>query len=258
MTPLAPVGGAVFQLDAFNVDGANNANRAHGDPLKSIKDLASLSNDLVPVDYPGGNTIYERARMKLLADGENAIGFRGVYDQYTIPNSDTRFAFLHQTGVFDLFIALRARGHGVPEPWFGNMTNTANDKGLSMLVHEDGSLTVALGNGAAPVIFSDQQLETKVPRNVPSMLLLRGTGAGLTASANLFDFDYVRTFTGSLGSGNAARAFALGGTTGFSGGGASYRPLQADLFFMALYSSNLSANNLATMKLALQSRMPTT
>lgn len=250
MTALvAPVAGAIAQLDAYNCDGADNAYRSNGDALRTWFDGGVSSPPILTTA-----SIYERPHFKSdPSSGENCVAFDGIDDRLTFPSSDSTFAFIHQTGVFDLFISLRRRGAS-QRSIFGNMTNTANDKGMAVSIDGSGKIVVAIGNGSSPVILSNAAFELQLPFFTPTKLLVRGDGSKLYVSQNFYAEDFESSaFTGSLGSGNAARTFTAGASSASEGPGANTM-LQSDLFWLSLYNRNLNANELLTMSQCIRSR----
>jgi hypothetical protein len=243
----AAVSGAVFQLDAYSVDAASNDYRSSDDSLRIWKDLGTGS----PADLTTAS-IYERPHLKMDDDsGEDSVAFDGVDDRLTFPTSNSRFAFIHQTGIFDLYLGFRQRGCGV-RALFGCMTNTSTAKGLSVVVTADGLLSIALGNGAAAICLA-ASFELEVPKFTPTMLLVRGDGANIKVSQDLYDFE-TAAFTGALGAGNAAANYTIGASSGTQDA-ATNTTFQGDLFWASLYSTNLNASDLATMRACLRSRV---
>jgi hypothetical protein len=251
MSLISPPSGALFQLDACSVDAASNAYRASGDALRVWKDGgASSPADLITA------SVYERPHLKIdSASGESSVAFDGVDDRLTFPTSASRFAAIHTMGVFDLFLGLRPRGAGT-RSLFGCMTGTSTAKGLAVNINADGKLVIALGNGSAEIIFSNAAFELVVPKFIPSMLLIRGDGTNLKVSQNLFDFESA-AFAGALGAGDAVADYVIGASSGSQATitGSANGMFQGDLFWASLYTSNLGASNLATMRSCLRSRV---
>jgi hypothetical protein len=246
---VAPVASPVFQLDAYNCDGANNLYRANGAQLRTWFDGGASSPPVLT-----SASVYERPHFKAdAASGENCVAFDGIDDRLTFPSSDVSFAFIHTTGIFDLFVGLRMRGTATRSV-FGNMTNTATDKGMSLNLDGTGKPTIAIGNGAASIIFVNATFELQLPKFTPSKLLIRGDGSKLYVSSNFYAEDFESAaFTGSLGSGNAARTFTIGSSSAAEAPSGNTM-LQSDLFFASLYNRNLNAAELLTMSQAIRSR----
>lgn len=244
-----PVAGAKFQLDAYSVDAAGNVYRSHGEALRLWKDGGASSPPALTTA-----SVYERPHLQI-DEFETSVNFDGVDDRLLFPSSASRFSFIHTTGIFDLFFAFRLVGAGV-RSLFGCMTDTATDKGMAVLVNADGKLVVAIGDGSASLILSNAAMELAVPRFEPTMLHIRGTGTELQASLNLYDY-YEDAYTGAVGSGDAVDDYTIGATSMEQtiDRGGSNAMLQGELFWASLYTTNLSATQLDTMRACLASRI---
>ncbi len=251
-----PVTGDKFRVDAINVDGQSNAFRNNGDRLTFCYDGASSGSPAVLTTAVKA----DRPWLKTNAD-ETSIAFAGINQMFTIPASLTSFNFIHQLGVFDLFLAWRNRGlssisQGVVNTGestrsiFGNVGGDT-DKGIEVNIVHDGTINIALGNATPSYACIVSSVETTFPNLVPAMLLVRGTGTQIQLSRNFFDFEKF-DITGPLASGNATALYTLG-TSGVT----RQRPaamLEGDLFWASLYSTNLNQSDLNQMANCIHSR----
>jgi hypothetical protein len=131
------------------------------------------------------------------------------------------------------------------------MTNTNTAAGLAVVVNADGTLSLALGNGAATIAFKDD-FELLIPRHIPTILLVRCDGSHLKVSQNFHDFESV-SFSGAPVPGDADDQYVIGASSNSQLPGSNAMFL-GDLFWASLYASNLNATQLATMRSCLQSR----
>lgn len=180
-----------------------------------------------------------------LASGQPAcVQFDGVQDRLVLTGSAATLAFIHTTGLYDIFLVTRRRNNGIDAVPFAN-TNTTADKGLYFAFTDTGVQWVICAGGSATVNHT-----VAYPATIGQVkkFQFRGDGSNSKISADLSTFD-TKAFTAALGSGNASADYELGsdrfGASLGEGGSEFY---DGDIHCLLIYNRNLSAAEVATVR----------
>lgn len=226
-------------------------NAAEGAPLVSGAPLATWANRGSGVSDATQASTAHQPRWKA-AGNLRAVQFDSVSDRLDVASSDSTLAFIHTTGVFDIFLCLRASSNkaGVV---CGSAYNTG-DKGFLVerthtTVGSPLTLYLFLGPGEYRTYPTANYFAASFEPGVSNKILFRGQGEGTRLQASTGDF---ATITPTAGGGSAAALPALptGNATnplqiGAQGGGNFFG---GDIFDVAIFNRNLSTSELVTMK----------
>jgi hypothetical protein len=178
------------------------------------------------------------------AYGSNfAVQFDGVSNLLEMASSASTLKFIHETAIFDIFVAARG-GTSKNSVIIGN-AYTTSEKGF--IVERTGTaaggyLTFWLWLGGAFRAFQTSSYLSPIPSfeiGTANKVLFRGNGTNLQGSANLSTITNGPSLP-ALPVGDATYACQIGAMNGqyFYGG---------DILDIAIYNRNLSAGELTTM-----------
>lgn len=241
---LPPSSGLALHLAAWEPNGNQGAGLVSGSFMPTWKNRGSGVADAVQASTA------HQPQWKAARNRWPAVQFDSVSDRFDLPSSDSTLKFIHETGIFDVFIAIRGAVNK-----YGVVMGSAFNGGELGFVIERSHITAGapltfylfLGAAGYRVISTDGYLTPPLGVFEPgraNKMLFRATGVGsyLRASA---DFS---TFVGGAGgavlpalpTGNATNALQVGAITSayFFGG---------EILDVAIYNRNLSAGELTTM-----------
>lgn len=244
---LPPSSGLALHLAAWEPNGNEGAGLVSGSFMPTWKNRGSGVADASQA------TAANQPQWKSARNRWPAVQFDSVSDRFDIPSSDSTLKFVHETGVFDIFVALRGavNKYGVI---IGNAFNTGD---LGFLVERTHNVANApltfylfLGPGTFRVLPTNSYFVPAPPSFEPgraNKMLFRAAGVGSRLQASN-DFSLFYTTTGgasggplpALPVGNATNVATVGsyGAAHFFGG---------EILDVAIYDRNLSAGELVTM-----------
>lgn len=234
--PIEPPSGAVLGLAAWNVDGTNNSSvtgNGYATPLWKNTSGGTVSDGL-----PQSAPYYPHLKTSDALQ-PSCVTFDGIADYFHFLNSQSTLAFLHNTGVFDMFIVMR-RLQGGLRPLVGS-TNTTGNKGLYTAINADGQLNLVLCTAGTPIVNATSTATAAI--GAPVKWHIRGTGSALRLSTDFSTYQNV-PYTGSVVAGNATFPMALGslGTFGM------LENFGGDIYEFHLYDRNLTPIELSQMQ----------
>lgn len=244
---LPPSTGLALHLAAWEPNGNQGAGLVSGSFMSTWKNRGSGVADAAQV-APAHQPQWKAARNRW-----PAVQFDSISDRFDIPSGDSTLKFIHETAVFDIFVALRGavNKYGVV---MGNAFNVGDMGFLIERVHNVANAPLTfylfLGPGTFRLLPTNSYFVPAPPSFEPgraNKMLFRAAGVGSRVQAsNDFSVFYSTTGGGSgaaipaLPSGNATQAAQVGaiGSNHFLGG---------EVLDIAIYNRNLSAGELATM-----------
>jgi hypothetical protein len=238
-----PGKGLKLLLNANNVDGARNVLLDHGDSVPSWKTQGDGSVADFTQSVPRWRPVLKKPTT---AQGDvAAVSFDGVFNTLLSAGSSSALAFVHQTGVFSLVLALRRRGGTVSNPRrvFGNEIG----KGL-ILLHDDTDHTE---NGWFASLTTDGGTTTLHTDLVPplgawSKVLIQGDGVNLSISTDFYSF-LSTPITGLPGTGSAGADYSVG-CANPTPAATTAPPCDDDLGVVALYNRVLALDERLTIR----------
>jgi hypothetical protein len=238
---LPPSSGLALHLAAWEPNGNEGAGLVSGSFMPTWKNRGSGVADAAQA------TSAHQPQWKAARNRWPAVQFDSVSDRFDIPSSDSTLKFIHETGVFDIFVALRGsvNKYGVI---LGNGFNPGDLGFLLERVHNvaRAPLTFYLWLGASFRVHPTNSFHVPTPPSfepgVANKLLVRcaGVGTQIQSSANFSTFFSGGGALPALPTGNASNITTVGGygSNYFFGG---------ELLDVAIYNRNLSAGELTTM-----------
>ncbi len=235
---LPPSSGLKLHLAAWE------PNTAQGAPLYSGAFMPSWKNRGSGVADAAQASTAHQPQWKAAINRWPSVGFDGVSDRLDLSGSNSTLKFIHETAVFDIFIAIRASQNK-----YGNIIGNADGNS------EQGFLIdrthVAPGaplvfylwcNGTYVSFVTGNYMSASFESGVANKMLFRGAGVGTNLKAsNDFVTIYSETATiPALPVGNATRDAQVGAqnSANFFGG---------EIMDVLIYNRNLSAGELTTM-----------
>jgi hypothetical protein len=228
---LLPPSGAILQLSAWNYDGANNSGKANGVAVSTWVKIQGTASDFA------ASAESVEPHLKTASGESPAILFDGVADYITGANTQTTLSFLHETGVFDMFVVVRRLAGSTGYP-FGN-TAQSTEKGFFTIFDASGNLRVLLCRGESSVFIVDKTTTLAAAVGVPTKFHIRGTGTQVRISK---DFSTYQTgnYTAAVIAGAATNTFQLGGII-------PSLLVNADFYEFFVYDRNLTADEVTQM-----------
>lgn len=243
---LPPSSGLALHLAAWEPNGLEGAGLVSGSFMSTWKNRGSGVADAVQA------TSAHQPQWKAARNRWPAVQFDSVSDRVDIPSGDSTLKFVHETAVFDFFVAIR----GAVNKYGAIIGNAFNLGDMGFLIERAHNIAGApltfylfLGAGTYRAFAMSTYFLTPPsfePGRAAKMLFrCAGIGSRLQASA---DFTTFLSTTGG-GAGDVIPALPVGNSTL----GVQVGATNSNYFFggeildLALYSRNLSAGELATM-----------
>jgi hypothetical protein len=251
---LPPSSGLALHLAAWEPNGNEGAGIESGAYMSAWKNRGSGVADASQA------TRTHQPQWKAARNRWPAVQFDGVSDRLDIPSSDSTLKFIHETGVFDIFLTLRG-GVNKYGAVIGNSFNVGDLGFYVERVHNVAGAPLTfylfLGPGTYRSIATSTYFVPTAPSFEPgraNKLLFRAAGVGSRLQAS-GDFSLFYSTTGggagavlpTLSVGNATLVTQVGaaGSNYFFGG---------EILDVAIYNRNLSAGELTTMGTYLSER----
>lgn len=255
MSTLPPSSGLALHFAAWEPNGLEGAGLSSGDFLTTWKNRGTLGVADASQATRANQPMWKTARSRW-----PAVQFDSVSDRFDIPGSNSTLKFVHETGVFDLFLTLRGgvNKYGVV---IGNSFNVGDLGFLVERVHNVAGAPLTfylfLGAGNYRAFAMSTYYVPAAPSFEPgcaSKVLFRGSGVG-TRLQSSSDFSTFFTTSGG-GSGDVLPALPTGNATQTAqvGGIGSNYFFGGEVLDIALYNRNLSAGELTTMTTYLNER----
>lgn len=244
---LPPSSGLALHLAAWQPNGNEGAGLVSGSFMSTWKNRGSGVADAVQA------TAANQPQWKSARNRWPAVQFDSVSDRFDIPSSESSLKFLHETGTFDIFVALRGavNKYGVV---IGNAFNVGDLGFLIERVHNIAGAPLTfylfLGPGTYRQFATSTYYVPAAPSFEPgkaSKVMFRAAGVGSRLQSSA-DFSTFLSTTGggagavlpALPTGNATLATQVGaaGSNYFFGG---------EILDVAIYNRNLAAGELTTM-----------
>lgn len=235
-----PTSGLVLHLAAWEPNGSQGAGLLSGGPMASWKNRGSGVADATQA------TAANQPTWKAAANRWPAVSFDSISDRFTLPSSAATLKFIHETGVFDMFVCARASKNA-----YGVIAGSAFNGGelgflLERQANPEAYLQLYLFLGASGFrSHSTYGLGTpnrNFEAGVVNKMLFRSTGIGaqIQSSSGFVSFTSGGGTLPALPVGNATNDTTVGsyGAAQFYGG---------ELLDFAIYNRNLSAGELTTM-----------
>jgi hypothetical protein len=238
---LPPSSGLKLHLASWQPNGLDGAGLISGSPMATWKNRGSGVADAIQT------TPTNQPTWKSAANRWPAVAFDSVADRFDLPGSDGTLRWVHETGVFDLFVALRGavNKYGVV---FGNGFNPGDLGFLLERTHNvaRAPLTFYLWLGSSFRAHPTNSFHVPAPPSfepgVANKLLIRcaGVGTQIQSSANFSTFFAGGGVLPALPTGPATNVATIGsyGANHFLGG---------EILDVALYDRNLSSGELTIM-----------
>ncbi len=225
-------------------------NAAEGAPLSSGSFLSSWANRGSGVADAAQASTAHQPQWKA-SGASRAVQFDSVSDRLDIASSASTLAFIHTTGIFDIFFCARASSNK-PAVLGGSAYNTGDKGWLIERTHNVTSAPLTfylfLGPGTYRTFPVVNYFLASFDAGVPNKILFRGQGVGTRLQAATGDFTTIYSTSGggaaavlpTLPSGDATNDTQIGaqGSGNFFGG---------DIFDVAIFSRNLATAELETM-----------
>lgn len=253
-----PAGDHLMRLDSRNIDGNNNAGLVNGARVATWKNLGNSGADFTEATTIAQSGVTNAKGYLKLDANEQSIGFDGAFSALASLASKTAYNFIHQTGVFDLFLVFRRRGTETlgsavdkPRLWGCDDAFGATAKGLFVGHNASGNIWVLLGGNAGVVNVNFTTSSAAFPIGTPYKVLVRGTGTQIQISHDFSTFE-TSNYANAFGTGDASNDYyvgACGPTSVFN-----QKMAQGDVFNALLYRRNLTAYELPQMNNFLQSQ----
>lgn len=189
-----------------------------------------------------------------------AVGFDGVADRFDLVGSESSLKWVHETGVFDLVVALRG-GVNKYSAIIGNAFNVGDLGFLVERVHNIAGAPLTFYLFLGPGVYRAHATSTYHVPAAPSFepgktakVLFRGSGVGTRLQSSA-DFSTFFTSSGG-GPGDVLPALPVGNATLAAQVGAAGNNyfFNGEILDVALYDRNLSVGELATMATYLNER----
>lgn len=251
---LPPSSGLALHLAAWEPNGLEGSGLASGDYLATWKNRGTGVADASQA------TRTHQPTWKSARNRWPAVSFDSVSDRLDIPSSDSTLKFVHETGVFDLFLTLRG-GVNKYGAVIGNAFNVGDLGFLVERVHNIAGAPLTfylfLGAGTYRQFATSTYYVPAAPSFEPgksAKVMFRGAGVGSRLQSSA-DFSTFLSTTGggagavlpALPAGNATLVAQVGGT------GSNYF-FGGEVLDIALYDRNLNAGELTTMATYLNER----
>lgn len=243
---LPPASGLRLHFAAWQPNGTEGAGLVSGSSLATWKNRGSTSDAIASEpNQPTWKSDYNRWP---------AVNFDSVSDIMTVPGSISSLNFIHETAVFDIFVAVRGavNKYGVIA---GNAFNLTDTGFLIERVHNVAGAPLTfylfLGPGGGYRYFPTSgywlPVHPSFEPGVANKMLFRCSGVGTRLQASQ---DFSTFFTTSGGGAGAAVATVPTGNatleTSIGGVGGSYF-YGGEIMDVIIYDRNLSAGELSTM-----------
>lgn len=244
---LPPSSGLALHLAAWEPNGNQGAGLVSGSFMPTWKNRGSGVADASQAASA------HQPQWKAARNRWPAVQFDSVSDRFDIPSSESTLKFIHETAVFDIFVALR----GAANKYGAVVGNAFNVGDLGFVIERVHNVVGApltfylfLGPGTYRQIATSSYFVPSAPSFEPgraNKLLFRAAGVGSRLQASA-DFSFFYSTTGG-GAGAAVPALPTGNSTLITqvGGVGSNYFFGGEVLDVAIYDRNLNAGELTTM-----------
>jgi len=241
---LPPTSGLKLHLAAWQPNGIEGAG------LVSGQGMATWTNRGTGVADGVQNNTAHQPQWKAARNRWPAVQFDSVSDRIDIPSSASTLAFIHETAVFDIFLAFRPSANKAMLVC-GNAYNTG-DKGFVVernqtIVGSPITFYLFLGPGEFRSFTTNNFFTASFEPGVANKLLFRAAGVGSRLQGSN-DFETIYSTTGN-GTGATLPTLPTGDATADCQIGAqnSANFYGGEILDVAIYNRNLSTVELNTM-----------
>jgi len=208
--PSVPASGLVYWFDADDVDGSNNSTMFTGASVSTWVNLGSGESGT-------GNT----APMFIsnFVYGHPAVNLSGSTQMIDMgAGSESTAAFLHQTAVFDIVIALQGVRYTASNPLLDTDENGSLGTGLDISVDSSGHPIARIASSGTAVV-NYTATHTALPLFSWGIIEVTGDGSSISISTDMQKFESA-PITGALPAGISTDHLFIGGwnsTAGWDG-----------------------------------------
>lgn len=241
---LPPSSGLKLHLAAWE------PNTAQGAPLYSGAFMSTWKNRGSGVADATQASSAHQPQWKAARNRWPAVQFDSVSDRFDLASSDSTLKFIHETGIFDIFLAVRPSVNKAMVV-LGNAYNTGD---LGFVVERNHGVVTSplnfylfLGPGVYRVINTANYFSASFEPGIVNKMLFRCAGVGTRLQASN-DFTTIHSTTGA-GTGAVLPTLPVGNATGDCQIGAqgSANFFGGDILDVAIYTRNLTTSELVTM-----------